>query len=251
MSLPAELSVNIINSALIPVAIHSLAVATKSVPAHEAWYRIIPFAGYVFFMLLADVLAWLGWNAQELRWLYVIKITAVVVLLWKFWGRYTELLRPTRLNTRTWLTALLVGVVVFGVWINLTNGWMTTGHSDGFDPRQGDALNPVLVMMRWAGAALVVPVMEELFWRSFLMRWLSHANFAALDPAQISLRALVLTALLFAVQHHLWLAGLIAGMAYGGLYIYCRSLWPCIVAHAVTNALLGGWVLYTGNWSFW
>ena len=97
-SFPAELSVNIINSAFIPVATHSLIVATKSVPAHEAWYRTMPFAAYVFFMLLADVLAWLVWNAQELRWLYAIKIAAVVVLLWKFWGRYTELLTPTRGN---------------------------------------------------------------------------------------------------------------------------------------------------------
>ena len=34
-----------------------------------------------------------------------------------------------------------------------------------------------LVAVRWIGATLVVPVMEELFWRSFLMRWFQRTQF--------------------------------------------------------------------------
>ncbi|MDO8414389.1 MAG: CAAX prenyl protease-related protein [Gallionellaceae bacterium] len=220
-------------------------------PEHAMWYRIAPFAAYVFFMLLADLLSILGWNSYELRWLYAVKIMVVVILLWKLSGHYKELALPRFISWNTWAIAVLAGVGIFLAWINLTTDWMVTGQSAGFDPRQNNAISPALALMRWSGAALVIPVMEELFWRSFVLRWLSQANFLALDPAQVSWRAFVLTAVLFAVQHHLWLAGLMAGMAYGALYMYSRSLWPAIVAHAVTNFLLGGWILYTGNWNFW
>ena len=73
----------------------------------------------------------------------------------------------------------------------------------------------------------------------------------ALDPAQIGMRALLIASALFAVEHQQWLAGLIAGLAYGGLYIYTRNLWASILAHAVTNAGLGVYVIMTGRWQFW
>jgi hypothetical protein len=108
-----------------------------------------------------------------------------------------------------------------------------------------------MVAFRIAGAALVVPLMEELFWRSFLQRWVQQHDFLALDPARIGLKALLIASALFAVEHLQWLAGLVAGLAYGWLYIRTRNLWAPIVAHAVTNGLLGADVVATGRWSFW
>ena len=164
-------------------------------PAHAAWSRIAPFAAYVFFMLLADLLSGLGWSAAELRWLYPVKITVVVILLWQQWGHYSELVAPSDINRRTWLTAVLVGIGVFIAWINLTSDWMVGGKSGGFDPREGAVINPALTFTRLAGAALVVPVMEELFWRSYVLRWLSHSHFLAVNPAQVSFRAFCLACL--------------------------------------------------------
>jgi len=104
---------------------------------------------------------------------------------------------------------------------------------------------------RLAGAALAVPVMEELFWRSFAMRWFQDHDFLKVAPARVGLKALGISAVLFALEHHLWFAGLLAGLAYGWLYIRTGNLWVPILSHAVTNGVLGAWILYTQSWEFW
>jgi CAAX prenyl protease-like protein len=93
--------------------------------------------------------------------------------------------------------------------------------------------------------------MEELFWRSFLMRWIDAPDFESVAPSQLSLKSFIITVLLFGFEHNLWLAGIVAGAAYSLLYMRHRSLWSPILAHAVTNGLLGIWVVRTGNWSYW
>jgi uncharacterized protein len=72
-----------------------------------------------------------------------------------------------------------------------------------------------------------------------------------LEPARIGLRAILISSVLFGFEHSLWLAGIVAGLAYAWLYRASGSLWPPIIAHAVTNLVLGLWVLNTGNWQFW
>ena len=202
-------------------------------------------------MLLEDVLLKFGWEANDLRLLYAAKITVVAGLLWLMRNVYSELRWPAGENFRTWIIAIIAGVVVFIAWINLTADWMVMGDSVGFDPRNHDEIDWLLVTMRLIGAALVVPVMEELFWRSFLMRWITHPDFLTVSPAQIGLKAFCITAILFAVAHSLWLAGLFAGVIYNLLYMRSGTLWSPILAHAVTNGILGVWIVSTGNWGFW
>jgi len=96
-----------------------------------------------------------------------------------------------------------------------------------------------------------VPVMEELFWRSFMLRWLAHPEFTGVSPARAGLRALLISSVMFGAEHTLWLAGIVAGLAYGALYMQSKNLWAPVVAHATTNGMLGLWVLHTGQWSFW
>ena len=98
---------------------------------------------------------------------------------------------------------------------------------------------------------MLVPVMEALFWRSFLMRWIDNPDFEQVDPAEVSPKAMVLSTLVFMLAHTQWLGAVVAGLAYAWLYRYTRSLWAPIVAHAVTNGVLGGWVVLFGNWQFW
>ncbi|MDP3331927.1 MAG: CAAX prenyl protease-related protein [Methylococcaceae bacterium] len=93
--------------------------------------------------------------------------------------------------------------------------------------------------------------MEELFWRSFIMRWIDRADFSALSPVNISTKALFISSILFASEHSYWFAGLVAGLVYGLLYIRTQNLWAPVIAHAVTNGVLGVWVLYTGHWNYW
>ena len=53
------------------------------------------------------------------------------------------------------------------------------------------------------------------------------------------------------LAHTLWLAAIVAGLAYAWLYRRTGSLWIAVIAHAVTNGALGVWVVTTGNWAFW
>jgi len=147
----------------------------------------------------------------------------------------------------------VVGVAVLALWVNLDTGWMLMGEAGvGYNPTDADGrIDWLLVAFRIAGAALVVPIMEELFWRSLLQRWVQQADFLALDPAAFTFKALLITSALFAVAHLQWFAGLLAGLAYGWLYIRTRNLWSPIVAHSATNGGLGAYVVATGHWSFW
>ena len=212
--------------------------------------RVAPFLAYLSFIFIVDMLGRAGFAAQDLRWLYAVKIGVVLGML-LYWRRSYAELAWTPLGARPLAVALATGFVVFLLWINLDAGWMTIGSADGFDPRNDGQIEWSLVLLRIAGAALVVPVMEELFWRSFLLRWLDAADFLARAPRLASARACVVSVLLFGIEHNLWLAGMVAGAAYTILYMRSGSLWSPILAHGVTNGVLGLWIVSGGHWTYW
>ena len=217
--------------------------------------RIVPFAVYILFLALDQPLSQ-TMNAAGLdaRWLYGYRVGCVALLLALLWRQYRELSWLSALRAQEWMVSLMVGAIVFALWILPYPEWAILGKgTGGFSPLRtgGSDIDPMLAAMRLAGAALIVPLMEELFWRSFLMRWLDTQNFMQLAPTRISLRALAVTSVLFAVEHSLWLAGLLAGMAYGWLYMRYHNLWAPVAAHVVTNGLLGIWILETGSWTYW
>lgn len=212
--------------------------------------RIIPFALYLAFLAVGDALAKAGWSADRLRYLYLVKIAAVLLALLACRSHYVEL-RPLRLAWRQAVLAVLAGLLVFVLWIALVAPWMMIGTSAGFDPRVDGAIDWPLALLRAAGAALVVPVMEELFWRSFLMRWLQGQDFLNVNPAHVKITGFIVTVILFGIEHQLWLAGMVAGAIYSGLYMASKNLWSPILAHAVTNGALACYVLATAQWTFW
>jgi len=220
-------------------------------PAGGAVARILPFAAYIAFVAIADGLSWLGMADRDLRWLYAVKIGVVVALLLAFRRSYVELARPA-MSAATAALSAAVGVVVLLLWINLDAGWMQIGASAGFDPGNGaGGIDWLLVAIRLAGAALVVPLMEELFWRSFLLRWLEERDFLNVDAARVGMRSVLVTVVLFGFEHNLWLAGIVAGVAYSWLYMRTKNIWTAVLAHAVTNGLLGVWVIQTASWTYW
>ena len=223
---------------------------------HPAFPRALPFAVYMAFIALMPVISYLlqlisPTTPLDERLIYPIKVACVALLLTFLWKRFKELLN-FNLQLRDVLLSVSVGVAVFILWINLDQEWMKIGDSPGFNPRDtAGNINWYLAIPRLMGATLVVPIMEELFWRSFLARWIERPDFLNVTPAQIGLRALLLSSVLFGVEHTLGLAGLIAGLAYGALYILRGKLWAPVLAHATTNGLLGLWVLQSQQWDFW
>jgi len=189
---------------------------------------------------------------QDPRWWYALRVALVLGLLVWFRKSYAELGALPGLRAVDWLLAIALGAAIFVLWINLDIKLLTFGGAPGYDPRsQLGATDFGLAASRLVGATLVIPIAEELFWRSFLLRWLKRRDFLEVIPSDAGFRPLAMSALLFGLEHDLWFAGLLAGLGYGWAYMHTRSLWIAIGAHAVTNAMLGVWVLTTGNWQFW
>ena len=216
---------------------------------HEDLPYILPMAAFL-------LLTWAGgyWPAF-LPASYVIKtLLSAALLLW-FWRRYT----PIRWN-HAWL-GVLVGIIGIVQWVGMEklllhlwpNYWRPAATI--FDPYQYFT-NPLwlwsFTIIRWAGAALMVPFMEELFWRDYLWRTVLAPNdFKLVSVGEWDWKSLLFIAALFATVHIQWMTAFVWGLMIGGLLIYTRSLGACIIAHAITNFLLGGYVQYTRDWYFW
>jgi CAAX prenyl protease-like protein len=222
--------------------------------------RVLPFALYLFFLMLAEAVSWLAarvsivsvWDGWAQLWLYPIKIFFVSGALIVLWPRYGELKDSPFKSARDLMLAVCIGVLVYFFWINADWAWATQGRSRGYNPfAAGESTGAVLAAMRFIGAAVVVPVMEELFWRSFLLRYLISPRFEAIPLGTFTLFSFVATLILFGLEHHLWLAGIVAGAAYTMLLYRTRRLWPSIIAHAVTNLALAMHVLITKEWYWW
>lgn len=221
--------------------------------SRAALARIAPFALFMALLALRGAVPADGSWGFDPRWLYGATVLLVGGLLAWLWRDYGELAVQTLPSPRETLLAVLVGLVVFVAWIHLDAPWMRWGEpSASFVPvdAQGRIEWP-LVAVRMLGAALLVPVMEELFWRSFLMRWVDSAQFETVDPTHASARAIVASTFVFTLAHTLWLAAVVAGLAYVALYRRTGKLWVPVIAHGVTNAALGMWVVATGNWTHW
>jgi len=133
----------------------AFAIATHSNPALP---RVAPFATYIAFIALADVLERVGAHANSLRWLYPVQVGLVLAMLLAWRQHFVEL-RTAPAARHVWL-ALAVGALVFVLWLLLDLEWMQLGTPRAFVPAGADGrIDWPLVALRAAGATLVVPLM--------------------------------------------------------------------------------------------
>jgi CAAX prenyl protease-like protein len=207
---------------------------------------VLPFA--LFFAFLAVQ------TPERLPWIYPLKTVVVGACLLFFWRAYEEL-RP-----RTGaLPGVVVGAVAIAIWIAIDPYYPGLSRLTGgtpaapFDPASiaDSGQRSAFLAFRVVGAVVVVPLMEELFWRAFLIRWLVNEDWKSVPVGTYTHKSFAITTLLFAVEHEQWLAGLLCGALYNGLLYRTRSVFACVVAHATSNALLAAWVLLRQDWKFW
>jgi len=179
--------------------------------------------------------------------LYPIKTVVVAASLIYFWKVYRDEIR----FSFDWL-APLSGVFVFIIWVLPEGYYPQMGHSE-FNPHEYASGYGVflLIAVRLAGASLVVPVMEELFWRSFALRFAIDTDFKSVSLGQFSWFSFIFISALFGLEHHRWLVGIIAGLVYAGVLYRSKNLFSPILSHGITNFLLGLYVIFTHKWSFW
>jgi len=223
--------------------------------------RIVPFSVYMLFLLVSQAFGWLGqangWQPSLTEsiqlWIYPIKTLAVIAALLYYCRQYDELSWPLRLCFSSLALSMTTGVFVYLAWVHMDWAWAMQGErSAGYNPfPREDTAGYVLAAFRLFGAAIAVPIMEELFWRSFLMRYLISPRFETIPLGTITPLSFGLMVVLFGIEHDLWLAGMMAGTAYGLLLARTRNLWTCVIAHGITNVALGIHVLVTQEWYWW
>jgi CAAX prenyl protease-like protein len=217
---------------------------------HHAVPYVLPFAAFLVFLALDGKLG----LAPAVE--YNLRIVVLAAILWVF-SRHVIDLRVRNVGG-----SILLGVVVFAVWIapdalipGYRQHWLFQNSIVGSAPTPTDgyaSLPLIAIIARFARAALLVPIIEELFWRGWLMRWLIKPEFEKVPLGTYSAQAFWITVALFAAEHgSYWEVGALAGIAYNWWMVRTRSLGDCILAHAVTNAVLSAYVLMTGNWQYW
>ena len=208
--------------------------------SHPVVPYVLPFA---VFLLLTELARWVP---SSLLWVYPLKTIVTGGLLLWFRKTYSEI-KPDFS-----LLAIAVGVVVFLLWIPLYGGYLLLSKPQLVNPYElAGSLAVPWNTIRLLGSSIVVPVMEELFWRSFLLRYLVTPDFRQVPLGTFTPSALAISVALFGVEHNQWFAGIVAGLFYTLLLRRTKSLFSCIVAHAVTNFLLGVYVLTTEQWQYW
>ena len=183
-------------------------------------------------------------------WVYGVKTVATAAALWFcFRGRWRQEIR----GCFDW-RAVALGVGVLVAWIAASEVLAPT-HEARFDPGVFSSPPAVLfaILIRAVGASLVVPVMEELAWRSCLMRYLIKKDFLSAPLGSYTHFSFWGTVAIFTLAHQAWEwpMAAAAGILYGAYLVKTRNLIGCMIAHATTNLGLAIYVVATQHWYFW
>jgi hypothetical protein len=185
--------------------------------------------------------------------LYIAKTIIVGALLW-YWRRHYISDFTQRLSINEWGLAIFCGLLALIIWIVPEGYLFQLDQKSCFNPFAlgwSTASTTGMIAIRLLGAAVVVPIMEELFWRSFFMRYLIDSDFKSIPMGKFTWYSFIGVAFLFGLEHHRIVVGIIVGLLYGLLLIRQKKLLGVIIAHAVTNLGLGIYVIMTKSWIFW
>ena len=190
------------------------------------------------------------WLSSAEYWIYPTQtILCGGLLLW-FRREYSF----QRLTQPIFVVA--IAVVVFLLWISPQAFFGFAAREAGFNPAIFSA-DPLLywteIVLRFVRLVVVVPFMEEIFWRGFLLRYLIDEEFDRVPFGRFSWLSFVAVTLAFGFSHSKadWAAAVLTGAIYNGVAYRTKSLSSCILTHALTNLLLGLWIMKMEQWGFW
>ncbi|MFN0128025.1 MAG: CAAX prenyl protease-related protein [Verrucomicrobiales bacterium] len=240
--------------------------------ANKAAAYIAPLAVFMGLMLLSDLpgLEWKHsaapwWRQQPQQWVYPLQTLVGLGLIAFWWRRYS--FRP--LGAKAWAWGVGGGVVGIALWI-LPAWWhVRTGQTiswlgvvdrsePGFNPdifTPGSAAWWTAVVLRFVRMTILVAIIEELFWRGFLWRYFAtpDGRWEAVPIGVKHWRAIALTSVLMMVAHQPsdYAVCLVWSLMVSVVAIQTRSLGACVIMHAVSNFLLGLYIMTTKQWGLW
>jgi CAAX prenyl protease-like protein len=210
--------------------------------------RVLP---YVVILLLT-----FAQDSFANSWRFWIYLAKMIVGFWCI--RQMRRVAPEVRWALSW-EAISVGIIVFIIWVGLDPYYpklqSLSKASAPWNPFKQFGENSLggwfFSFVRVFGSAWIVPPIEEAFYRSFLYRYLGSAKFEDHPLGLINWRSLIVTSLIFGFSHYQWLAGILCGLAYQALVIRKNRLGDAMAAHAITNLLLGSWIIWKAAWQFW
>jgi CAAX prenyl protease-like protein len=214
----------------------------------------VPFLIFMGGLFLASALRAIGseifWLRHPEYWVYPLQTALCAVSLVFYWRQYDFTKRGCL------FTATLVGLAVLGIWIAPQAVLGFPSRLDGFDPSvfgEGTVLYWATLVARFARLVVIVPLVEEIFWRGFLMRFLVREDFQNVRIGEFQWKAFLLVAVFFMLVHSTadWPAAFLCGLAFNFVAVKTGSLSACVAAHALTNLGLGAYILATRQWGFW
>jgi CAAX prenyl protease-like protein len=185
--------------------------------------------------------------------IYIAKVVVVAIALIIFRSVWKEI----KVDAKWIFPSIAIGVALCAVWIGIEK-YISYPHFLGertafnpFERIENEGLRAAFFGFRFFGLVLLVPLMEEIFWRSFLLRFITKPDFLSLRVGEFSTNALLIASALFALAHPEWLPAAIFALAISLWLRHTKSLFAAIVVHLVTNLALGIWVVTQRDWIFW
>lgn len=217
---------------------------------------VVPFAVFLGFLGLAWLIQTIGRSVggplplEPKYWIFPLQTAICAGLLAWFWKAY-----PIAPLVGTF-AGLAAGLLALAIWISPQAVLGFPARTEGFNPEifpRESFLYVLTVAARLARLAIVVPIMEEIFWRGFLMRYLIDEKFTEVPFGTFRRGPFLAVAALFMLAHEFpdWPAAFVTGLIYNAVAVRTRSLWACIIAHATTNLGLGAYIMSTRQWGFW
>jgi CAAX prenyl protease-like protein len=224
---------------------HFLREKLRASPIHA---RVVPFVVLVAPLFIQDSFG------EDLR--YWVYLGRMVLSGWCLW-QIRDLVPEMRWNF-SWEGAV-AGVLVLALWVGLDPFYPKSSllfHlGDPWNPFKhfgsGSVLGWFFFFVRTLGSAIVIPPIEEIFYRSFLYRYLVKLKFTDMPLSKFHPLSFFVTSALFGLEHFQWLAGILCGLIFQFLVVKKGRLGDAIFAHGVTNFLLGIWIYWRNDWQFW
>lgn len=246
-------------------------------PSLLARAHIVPFAIFIAFLLLLQfggvLIEWKHpaapwWRQDPAQFIYPLQTLVTGFFLIRYWHYYTF-----SWSWKWGIIGAMMGVIGIGFWLlptTLYDHWGLTGKTEGllkwlgvaerkegFDP--GIFTNPIAytfsLVMRFMRAVIIVALVEEIFWRGFLMRFVMdwEGNYWKQPFGRVHWKSYLITTGLFMLAH--------APVDYAGAFIYgtltyilcvwSKSLGACVIMHAVANFLMGAYAMAYGKYGLW
>jgi CAAX prenyl protease-like protein len=183
-------------------------------------------------------------------WIYPLQTLVCGAILIRFWPLY-QFSRPAKP-----VFTVLIALLVLVIWVAPQEFLGAAPRLDGFNPevfKENPAFYSATLIFRFLRLVVAVPLLEEIFWRGFLLRDLISQDFTKVPLGTFSPLSFLVVTLLFGLAHFgpdFWPA-ILTGALYNLVAYRTRSLSACVLAHAVTNLVLGLYIMKTKQWGFW